>query len=500
MKIILNGFRLTLESEQSDTLLASMIFDIIEKKCTTYVPISYGKQSIIKPDKQFFFRYKKDGNDVLVLHSNQLIEIEKILRDNAINYHLDEKVSTYKFKPISCKLAKGIDFRDDLQREYNEYLLVDRPAYLCALQTGKGKTGSTIISLLKRKHPSRLLLLIPPRFNVIWLPALQKFTTMTDEDILFVSGREALYDLVNIPDNIAAVVMSPPTLREYFKDYYDGVDVPVTPEDLMKAIGSEYMIIDETHLDFNNNYLNVIGLNPSKLIMLTASYESGKDAEKIRKFKNVIIPKEDRMKEQELDKYVNIVFCQFRFDEVEKMTYSNSVMKWYNHAMLESSIMKKSTKYNNYFEMIIYFANRYYSFRTNHRLLFLFSTKEMVRNFYLYLKKHNTYGKRRVVTFIQGDPRSNLTADIIISTDKSSGTGVDIENVQTAVNTISTESEYNGIQFSGRPRYIGDVEQYYLTLWCTNIAAQNKYKKSNYGLFMQRAKSIINEYYADKSI
>lgn len=500
MNLIVDRRKLIIEPTNDNMILAEMLYSIISKKCSTYKPIRRGRHTNFVVDKEFYIREKRDkGLDRIIVHSRQLNEIEKVLEDNGIGYKVKIVNSNYDNIPIENKLKDGMDFRDDLQREYNDYLLEPRDTYLCTLQTGKGKTGSTIISLMKRNNTSRFILLIPPKFHLIWEDAFKKFTNITNKNILIISGRDALYNLVNIKPVISVVIISPPTLREYLKDYYSGKKLPITPNDIMKYIGGDTIILDEAHQDFNNLFINVLALNPKNVIMLTASYESNKDDRKIKKYKEIMIPTLDRMPQQELDKYVNIVFCQFRFDNVDKLKYMNPVMKWYSQAILESDILKYSNRYRNYFEMIIYFANKYYD--NKNRLLFLFTTKDMVRSFYMYLKKTGIYGKKRIAMYIEGSKdSSNLKADIIISTDKSCGTGVDIENVQTTMNTISTESEYFGIQSSGRNRKMENTEQYYLTLWATNIEAHNRYKKSNTKLFEERAKLIISDYYAEHSI
>jgi hypothetical protein len=501
MRLIKDKRRLYVEPEAGDMLLAEMIYSILTKKCTTYKIVKHGRNTVFKADKEFYIKDKSyyTANTRLILHSRQIDEVIKVFEENGIKYTIDENTSKYKPILIDNKLKTGMDFRDDLQREYNEYLLVNRDTYLCTMQTGKGKTGSTIISLMKRAEVSRFMLLIPPKFHLIWEDAFKKFTNITSKNILLVSGRDALYNLVNIKPITSVVIISPPTLREYFKDYFNGVKTPIKPSDIMKYVGSEYIILDEAHNDFANLYINVLALNPKKVIMLTASYESGKDDRKVTKFKDIIIPEKDRMPQQELDKYVNVVFCQFRFDNIQTLKYTNPVMKWYSHAILESSICKSSNRYKNYFDMLIYFVSKYHDGR--HRILYLFTTKDMVRSFYMYLKKTNTYGKKKLAMYIEGDKdKSNLRADVIISTDKSCGTGVDIEDVQVTMNTISTESEYFGVQSSGRNRKMENTEQYYLTLWATNIEAHNRYKKSNSKLFAERAKEVIGDYYAEKGV
>ena len=103
--------------------------------------------------------------------------------------------------------------------------------------------------------------------------------------------------------------------------------------------------------------------------------------------------------------------------------------------------------------------------------------------------------------FISGDKnKENLKSDIVISTGQSGGTGIDIENLQTTVNTINTGSDYSCIQYSGRNREMKDVEQYFLTLSATNIQAHMAYLRSNRELYEDRAKNLFLNYFTEGNV
>lgn len=492
MKIVLRGQRLEMIPE---TAIDDMAIGLVLKKSTTFIDFNYRGKLITKVDKTL---YIQDG-DRSILSRNQLEGILFTLEDVGVkNTIVEEEEVDYKFKDIEVKLNDGFDFRDEIQRDYNTFLLEDRKSYLCTLQTGKGKTGATIISLVKRGNTKRFCLLIPPRFHDIWLTAFELFTDIKKSEILVISGRKALYDIPNISDDIKAVIISPPTIREFMKSYIDGEELPIQPEEILNYIGCDHLIIDEAHEDFVGNYLNVLALNPNKYIALTASFSSSQDARKIKSHKEYFIPTENRLPQPAFDKYVNVVFCQFKFQLDKDLKFINPSKGWYNHNLLEESILKLSRRWNNYFNMLIHFMDIYYD--NKHRCLILMARVDMCKAFKVFLSRHSKYSKKTIATYTQGDSKDNLTADIIVSTGKSGGTGIDIQNVQTTVNTISTKSEYAGTQFSGRTRKMEGVDQYYLSLWATNIPAQGNYKRQNNTLFMEIGKTISNNYYHEVTI
>lgn len=493
MKLILYGQRLELIPEGP---VDDMILSQILQKSTTYVVVNVRGVNTNKEDKLFYI----DTGDKIILSRNQLHVVRYILEESNIKYTIEDVEPKYQFKDIDVKVLNGYTFRDDLQKEYNKFLLVPRKSYLCTLQTGKGKTGSTILSLAFRKNVRRYCILIPPRFHKIWIDAFQKFTNITEEKVLVVSGRDSLYALQDISDDVKVVILSPPTIREYLKSYVCGEDVPFKPEDILNYVGCDHLIVDETHEDFAGNYINILALNPYSYIALTATYSSSQDPRKIRLHKEYFIPVENRLPEAERDKYVNIVFCQFKFNLDKDLKFLNPFKKWYSHNLLEESILKLSRRYVNFFNMLIYFMQHYYDGKPNHRMLVLFSRVDMCKQFKQYLVKNEVFPGKSIATLVQGDPKTNIENDIIISTGKSGGTGIDIENVQVTFNTISTKSEYSGIQFSGRNRKMEGVEQYYLSLWAVNIPAQANYKRQNARLYKEIGKQISNNFYPNGNI
>ena len=494
MDLVLKGHRLEVYPKD---MIDKMIMPSIETRSMTFSDLRRSGRAMTIPDKRFFHKMK--DRSMYIFASTQLPDIKKFLDNNDVKYTLTVVDRDYSGIKASIEIKEGMKLRDNLQREYSVFLDQKLPSILCNLQTGKGKTGSTIISLLKRTDKFRLAGLIPPRHQITWIEALLKFTTIDSSQILIVSGRSNLCKLKELSDDIQVVILSPATIREYVKSYLEGDELPFPPEKIMEFIGSEDLIIDETHEDFGGNYLNVLALNPKRFIALTASYSSRSDSDKIKKFKRYFIPDINRLPEAELSKYINIVFCQYKLESPTKVQHKNDITGWYNHPIYEQSILDVESFKESYFRMIIWFTRQYYD--NKHRLLFLFYRINICIEFQEWLVKNNIFKDKTISMFISGDKdKENLKSDIVISTGQSGGTGIDIENLQTTVNTINTGSDYSCIQYSGRNREMKDVEQYFLTLSATNIQAHMAYLRSNRELYEDRAKNLFLNYFTEGNV
>jgi len=487
MKLVKKRNRIELVPEN---VIDSVMINRIKMKCSVFTKIGGG---VLKPSKMFYL-YDEE-NDTLVISCNQLDQITKMLLENGVQYTMSESVPKVATHNLDIATRPGMEFRDDVQRDYHKYLQNDYNTYLCQLQAGKGKTGSTLLSLLSDGKHSRMLICIQPTFNNIWFDAIEKFTNIESDKIVTVSGMTELLNIDSIEDDVAVVIISSVTLRNYFDSFYSGnLDTEMRPEHIPQILGTPVMILDEPHMDFSLAYKTVLALNPKKTIMLTASYDSPQDDPVVKRFKKLIILPEQVMPKAEFDKYVNVAFMQYRFNDIHKLVYMNKYTKYYSQVMLENSILKDNTRRVNYFKMVLSVAEQFYD--RKHRMLVLFSRKDMCRAFYQYLVDNELYPEKDISTYLGGDSATVLESDIIISTEKSCGTGKDIDNCQCTVNTINSKSDYFGIQVSGRNRKMKDTEQYYVTLWATNITQHGTYKKYNMDLFHTRAKKITNDYYS----
>ncbi len=498
MKLVENGFRLECTPENT---LDVVKLDRLRNRFTSKKEVNKYKTIVMEDDKYFYIT----KGDKLIISNTQKEEMVKYLGSYdsiPVNYPIELVKRKDTLCPIKLSLKKGMALRDDIQEKYGEYLNTDGDRKLCRMQTGKGKTGSTIISILNMKTVNRIGVLLAPKYFLIWIDAFKKFTNIRDDEIYIIRGRESLYNINKLrTSNYKLVLFSTDTTRYLLKDYENDEEDECSPDpiDILPLLGIEYLVVDESHEDFNNIYRHVLHLNPVKLVCLSATYESFNDADIIKKFKRVLFPEEIRMTEAELDKYVNVILLQFKFNRIETLKYLIPQKKWYSHTLLESNILKNESRKTNYFDLILYGMERYYI--GTGRMLILFSTVAMVKEFKSYLDKIDKYKQKNIMTMVQGDNKAvSMTADIIISTDKSAGTGVDINNLPLTINTINGGSEYATIQGMGRNRKIDGKEVYFINLWAVNIPKHEKYIKTKKRTFRDRAKSMITTFYVDKEI
>lgn len=187
------------------SMVGRMLMHTLETRATTFTDYRRGSRSMTVPDKRFYLKNKDKHR--YIFSNNQHDDIKKFLENNDVKF--TTTIEDREYTPIGSNLSirEGMKLRDKIQRDYSAFLDQRLGSVLCSLQTGKGKTGSTILSLIKREDKNRIALLVSPRYKDIWIEALKKFTDIDAEDILLVSGRASLYALENIPSNIQAVIL-----------------------------------------------------------------------------------------------------------------------------------------------------------------------------------------------------------------------------------------------------------------------------------------------------
>ena len=93
-----------------------------------------------------------------------------------------------------------------------------------------------------------------------------------------------------------------------------------------------------------------------------------------------------------------------------------------------------------------------------------------------------------VARYCEDDPYENLLeSDIIVSTNLSAGTGVDIPNLRVAIQTVSISSQVMNLQSLGRLRKLPGKDVRFCYIYSGNIAKQVEYHKRRIELFKERA-------------
>ena len=96
--------------------------------------------------------------------------------------------------------------------------------------------------------------------------------------------------------------------------------------------------------------------------------------------------------------------------------------------------------------------------------------------------------------YFSSDKKANrediFNSDIIISTIKSSSTGLDIKGLKTAINTVSFSSSPQAAQVMGRLRQIPDEETIFVDIWNPEVKSQMFHMRNRLDVYRNKALRI----------
>lgn len=369
-----------------------------------------------------------------------------------------------------------------------------------ALMTGSGKTVCTIKAIVDMKYPALIVLsmLIDQ-----WYKSILDFTTLTKDDIVVVKGYASLVALWKMLDGgyrPKIVLFSTRTLALYSLDCDGAYAQLPSYQKLQETIGFGVKVIDECHLNFNTNSLIDYKSNIKMNIYLSATYQRS-DSQGARIF-NTYFPAEMKYGEQFTKKYTSVYMLKYHLCIPQKDIRRFRVAKGYNHARYEDYLIKHSSYLKLFANEVIRPAilQFYCNVRKpGQHLLILAVTK----HFAIALKKQldselAKFGLSPGI-FFSGSPdefgkEENLKSDVIISTVKSCGTGRDIKQLKTCINTTSFSSEPQCIQMLGRLRELPGEQTIYVDMYNTEIPSHKMHARQRVQVYQARAKEYHSEF------
>ena len=174
------------------------------------------------------------------------------------------------------------------------------------------------------------------------------------------------------------------------------------------------------------------------------------------------------------------------FRSVSQSRYGSSA---YSHIAFEQSILKRDFLTRGYMRIIKDVLQTYYIDKCEEgdKCLIFVSTVQLATLLTEELQKSYS-SEYMVARYCEDDPYENLLeSDIIVSTNLSAGTGVDIPNLRVAIQTVSISSQVMNLQSLGRLRKLPGKDVRFCYIYSGNIAKQVEYHKRRIELFKERA-------------
>ncbi|MNF23944.1 hypothetical protein D3C84_45300 [compost metagenome] len=434
----------------------------------------------------------------LFIHRNSLPEY--------VNHLSESGYPTAKivYNQIPLPPAANADYLIDDKYQLRDYqipivgeLADDTYSRRLDLQTGKGKTFTTLAAVARMG--CRAVVMIPPKYFGIWKTALDE-TYGDSAKFRLVSGSGELKQLIldgldgNIHEEV--LIVSCVSYRGYIEAYetygenIESSGYAVAPPRFHEAVGAGVQINDEFQEDPGLYFRIDVYSNVKKMIYLSATPYTGNAY--VTRMIDVMTPAETRCTLPEWDRYIDVVWLLYSDPTVQAKDYLTPFKNTYNHARYETKLLEKKKRLEFYLAYVrrmvegLYVRDR----QVGQKALVLCSTVKFIHVLTDFLKQQ--FPDLSIGFHVAGcDYKKLVTYDIIVSTPKSCGTGVDIPNLRETFLCVATGSEKDAVQIMGRTRPLKGWPEHtprLNVLVCNNIPQHLRYMDGNKEVFSKKAR------------
>jgi len=434
--------------------------------------------------KAIFASATSDKSELRILRSDlePLLSHLDFMGYDSSRYTLQENLSTDVYETIDIEMHPNFTPRNSQQQQAVDFALVpNKITRVLQAATGFGKTfcGYWTACQLKR----RTGFIMEPSHIKTWLKDAKAYCTIRDKEILVIQGSESLRAVMELKAlgqlTHKFIFFSAVTLRNYITDY-ENKDEPfpfdVKPEDLMSYLGIGYLIRDEAHEAIHALCKQTMYFNVPKILFLSATLVS--DNRFINTIYDRVYPKED-MWVSEPNKHIHVRSCFYHASS--KIGLTGKGPRGYSHANYEKTILKKASLKKEYWELIRQCVTVSYikSHKPKLKCLVIVATIKMAE--YLSKMAREQWPQFTVGCYVAGAKSEELyERDIVFSTPKGAGTGVDIPNLYVGWNTVAIGSTQLQRQIMGRLREVKaypDMSPYFFMLFNEDVPQHRAYEK-----------------------
>lgn len=420
-------------------------------------------------------------------------------------YYLDEFISClpYRIQPkrievppveahkVKMSMKSSFEPRP-MQSEALKFCSVQKYAPIAVLPGG-GKSLAALYTITTLGGPGLIVLsmLIPQ-----WYKVIKQFTTIKNDDIVIAQGFDslkAIWKMLEAHIQPKIVLMSTRTLMMYIKRQAPYTDIP-SYQEFQKAIGFKTKVIDEVHMNFWANTIVDVNSNIEHNIYLSATYKRSDYYGKL--IFDTIYPPKMRFGEQFAVKYTTVHMTQYGLSIPGACIQKFKRVQGYMHALYEKFLLKNRKYYGAFRDEVIIPLIRMYWLtkkKPGQKLLILCQTRDFATKIYQDVAiEFRGCKTKRYFAAGKGDETNikNLDAEIIVSTIKSCGTGRDIKNLKTCINTVSFSSDPLAEQVMGRLRRIEGEDTIFVDLWNRDIPTHRFHKYSRLEVYKKKALSV----------
>ena len=465
MKIVVKG--LTCIGSATDTfdkgLEVSRIKDMVEtSKIVDYQKTNYGSRELPIFDP---IPYSVLTGECF-MHKNQFKELSSGIKLEVSEETLEGTVADLTFN-------KDLKARDYQIPVINKLLNIAPIGILgLTLATGRGKTF-TICKVISELN-KRFFIYIKAEYVNKWIQDVKYYFNLEDDEIIVIQGNASLNSVLERDDftGVKVFIIAMQTFKVYIDTYLRGThEYPVTPDDFLKHIQTDVMLVDEGHEAFENIYRGYMVLAPNRTFILSATMYN--IDERINKFMEELIPLNSRITDGVVNRHATVIGVQYKVNLYRGFSYESPF--GYSHISFEKSIRRKTYLVDGMFSMYKAFIDRYYIklYQPKDKLVLFFSTTVMCEMFISYAKE--VYPDKKSSIYVQGGTFEIVEShDIVATTIKKMGSAIDVPNLTTVLQTVVVSSRTKNEQTIGRLRPMEGRELNYIFFNAFNIPKHSR--------------------------
>jgi hypothetical protein len=433
-----------------------------------------------------------EENETMTIHKGiNLNELMKYFPNHTIETDISGKPCKYMklkltIEPRSLIQSESVNFLTNKGTFFNYNNETQK--FLC-LKPGVGKTYVAINYITKT---GRIPIVIVDNDKILqqWKDSFKKFTDIKDEEMFVISGSRTIKKLMKQTNNPYKVYLaSHRTLDSYCNNNWSLLN------NLFQKIGIGDKIFDEAHVEWKNIFYIDCNTDVKNTIYLTAtpsrsSYNEQEVYE--RMFNNIVTYGLEESRKEKYIRYIEVVWNSLptEFQELNMSNNHGFDSNAYNEYLLKKDV------YPKFKELLINLLNDLWKKNPDNKIAIVVNCNNMIQTLYDDFKDYNFInGKVSVGRFCGLVPKAKkdleLDNQLILTTLKGFGKGVDVDNLAIVINTVSISSKVLVEQLSGRLRYDPNIKKYYIQITDRGFKQCRSHSRIRNKLMEQIAKKMF---------
>lgn len=437
----------------------------LEKKLSLYDYINHQMSMVL-------YKYDPDSKTLSIPKGFSVNEIlNNLATDTIVEIKVVDKTSeTIKGRDIKIDMKPGIGARDEHQVNSISFLIdkKDDNQKFLNIDTGYGKTfcSTKAISVLGK---ATMIVMANSNLMKQWTEALKEYTKIKPEEICYISGRDTVEKAIKAKEKALVYICSTQTMSI--------LSTENKLQEFVEECGIGIKIIDEAHEMMSAVALIDCGCNVYYNFYLTATPERSDTREAI--LYNRIT--------RTFSKFGGYTANLVQYVHVKNVFINTYPTPWHKRicntkqgfsaVLYEKYIFKNDRKKTFMYLICKYVCSKILNSDPDAKILIVFSIRENINEIARLFEYNDGIDCGIFTNDTKAElKKKELNKNIILSTLKSSGAGMDIKGLRCIINFVPFKSTVLLHQLIGRLRYMPGKALFYFNIvdeGYENIVRQN---------------------------